>query len=79
VDKLYREIWERACKEGKGGFEDGRPWVESCYHLAPYPCKECVSFPLDRQPLHCFECSSVDPGGKDFFWPANEPLPKEGD
>jgi hypothetical protein len=28
MNKTYREIWEKACKEGKGGAEDGRPWVD---------------------------------------------------
>jgi hypothetical protein len=71
----YRDIWERACAEGKGGMEDGRPWVESGYHnasLCPYSCHACRV----PDPERCNQCSYSEPGGHDFFWPSSEPLPE---
>lgn len=83
----YRETWEKACKEGKGGMEDGRPWVDAYYREEQglkqvQWCEECLRnwqetgiCPTDKG-KHFEFCHETGYGGKSFFWPSNEPLPE---
>jgi hypothetical protein len=74
----YREIWEKACAEGKGGMEDGRPWVGHNAG-AVMGCEnndgtKCV---YDTPGTECGRrCLEAYYAGKFFFWPSNEPLPE---
>ncbi len=86
MDKTYREIWEQACAEGRGGMEDGRPFVEgedrpiwSEGWTVVNNCNECVSGRdcPERGKWSEAKCADCNPTmTKSFFWPANEPLPE---
>jgi hypothetical protein len=86
----YREIWEKACSKGKGGMEDGRPWVSVRVKLdaGAFGCsgphdEECAHFFVDpgdeNGETHLFPCNKCQQSTRfqqDFFWPSNEPLPE---
>jgi hypothetical protein len=82
VDKTYREIWEQACAEGRGGWENGRPWVDTdvseeagvsgCSMRNRGP--DCILFDAEPGIMPCHDCMRIM--GKDFFWPSSEPLPE---
>jgi hypothetical protein len=77
----YRTIWERACAEGKGGMEDGRPWVD--YEARPTPvmmCWDCLHDCESRGDVEFNRCWDADMtcslNRRSFFWPSSEPLPE---
>lgn len=77
----YREIWEAACREGKGGMEDGRPWVEtgiSIYEGGTEGCRGeegwCHFYETALNVEPCKKCI-LQRGARKFFWPSTESLP----
>jgi hypothetical protein len=77
----YRKAWEAARKEGKAGFEAGKPWIQideeprGCCYIG------CLFDEMKDQDMPCRICAKKWHGeafkpGESFFWPSNEPLPK---
>lgn len=78
----YRETWEKAVLEGKGGVEGGRPWVDidEAITIGVMGCifigSKCVNEKVLAHEFPCGKCLCCASSGREFFWPTTEPLPE---